>query len=182
MMLSIINNNREALLSISGTRLWSGQNAQGYNCTSHLSVLCLFVMLTALCLQRTPSRGARSAHRCSAPDPSTTWCPSRSPSASCSPCPSGSRYVLRPALVARRLLTRCRRVQHKFWPRAGFQNFNTSIIMQYSCYLSVGINTSVNPAMAIGIFSQWWVRTRYPRWFTKYKYVLFAVSAPRMCS
>ena len=32
MMLSIINNNREALLSISGTRLWSGQNAQGYNC------------------------------------------------------------------------------------------------------------------------------------------------------
>ena len=31
-MLSIINNNRDALLSISGTRLWSGQNAQGYNC------------------------------------------------------------------------------------------------------------------------------------------------------
>ena len=53
----------------------------------------------------------------------------------------------------------------------GFQNFNTSIIMQYSCYLSVGINTSVNPSMAIGIFSQWWVRTRYPRWFTKYKCV-----------
>ena len=25
--------------------------------------------------------------------------------------------------------------------------------------------------MAIGVFSQWWVRTRYPRWFTKYKYV-----------
>lgn len=37
MMLSIINNNRAALLSISGTRLWSGQNAQGYNCTSRLS-------------------------------------------------------------------------------------------------------------------------------------------------
>ena len=34
-------------------------------------------------------------------------------------------------------------LQHKIWPKAGFQNFNTSIIMQYSCYLSVGINTSV---------------------------------------
>lgn len=37
-----------------------------------------------------------------------------------------------------------------------------------------GINTSVNPAMVIGIFSQWWVRTRYPRWFTKYNYVVAA--------
>lgn len=31
MMLSIINAQREALLSIAGTRLWSGQNAQSYN-------------------------------------------------------------------------------------------------------------------------------------------------------
>ncbi len=31
MMLTIVNSNREALLSISGTRLWSGQNAQGFN-------------------------------------------------------------------------------------------------------------------------------------------------------
>ena len=31
MMLTIINANRDALLSISGTRLWSGQNAQGFN-------------------------------------------------------------------------------------------------------------------------------------------------------
>jgi hypothetical protein len=28
-----------------------------------------------------------------------------------------------------------------------------------------------SPSMVIGIFSQWWVRTRYPRWFTKYKFV-----------
>lgn len=43
--------------------------------------------------------------------------------------------------------------------------------MQYSAYMSVGINTSTNPSMVIGLFSQWWVRTRYPRWFTKYKCV-----------
>ena len=61
--------------------------------------------------------------------------------------------------------------QWYLWPKAGFEKFSTPIILQYSTFLSVGINTSVNPAMAIGIFSQWWVRTRYPRWFTKYKYV-----------
>ena len=31
MMLTIIDANRDALLSISGTRLWSGQNAQSFN-------------------------------------------------------------------------------------------------------------------------------------------------------
>ena len=31
MMVTIINANRAALLSISGTRLWSGQNAQSFN-------------------------------------------------------------------------------------------------------------------------------------------------------
>ena len=62
--------------------------------------------------------------------------------------------------------------QWYIWPKARlFENFSTPIILQYSCFLSVGINTSVNTGMAIGVFSQWWVRTRYPRWFTKYKYV-----------
>lgn len=61
------------------------------------------------------------------------------------------------------------------WPKAGFENFSTPIILQYSCVLSVGVNTQVNPGMVIGLFSQWWVRTRYPRWFTKYKYVIFAL-------
>ena len=31
MMVTIINANRAALLSISGTRLWSGRNAQSFN-------------------------------------------------------------------------------------------------------------------------------------------------------
>ena len=55
-----------------------------------------------------------------------------------------------------------------------FKNLNTSIILQYSCYLSVGVNTQVNTSMALGVFSQWWVRTRYPRWFAKYNYILGA--------
>ena len=69
--------------------------------------------------------------------------------------------------------------QWYLWPKAGFEKFSTPIILQYSTFLSVGINTSVNPSMAIGIFSQWWVRTRYPRWFTKYKCVSASVSPAR---
>ena len=32
-------------------------------------------------------------------------------------------------------------------------------------------------AQFIGMFSQWWMRTRHPRWFTKYKYVIVALFA-----
>ncbi|KAH9936802.1 OPT oligopeptide transporter [Epithele typhae] len=134
MMLTIINANRAALLSISGTRLWSGQNAQGFNTNGiswgglgpemfgihgvyHMVPLCLAIGV---------------------------FCPL-------------------PLIAA-----------WYIWPKAGFENFSTPIILQYSTFLSVGINTSVNPMMAIGIFSQWWVRTRYPRWFTKYNYIVAA--------
>ncbi|KAF7799543.1 hypothetical protein EIP86_010780 [Pleurotus ostreatoroseus] len=134
MMLSIINNNRDALLSISGTRLWSGQNAQGYNSNA--------ISWGALGPQMF---GPHALYR-----------------------------MVPISLAIGVVLPLPFWVAHKIWPKAGFQNFNTSIIMQYSCYMSVGINTSVNPAMVLGIFSQWWVRTRYPRWFTKYNYIVAA--------
>ncbi|KAJ6572829.1 hypothetical protein DFH09DRAFT_1152759 [Mycena vulgaris] len=53
-----------------------------------------------------------------------------------------------------------------------FRNFNTGIVIQYSCYLSVGINTSVNTATAVGLFSQLYLRKKHPRWFTKYNYIV----------
>ncbi|KAI0364037.1 OPT oligopeptide transporter [Pilatotrama ljubarskyi] len=134
MMVTIIDQNRDALLSISGTRLWSGQNAQGYNSNAiswgalgpemfgingvyHMVPLCLVIGL----------------------------------------------FTPLPLILA-----------YKLWPKAGFQNFSAPIILQYSAYMSVGVNTQIWPAMVIGIFSQWWVRTRYPRWFTKYNYIVAA--------
>ncbi|KAK7694019.1 hypothetical protein QCA50_003595 [Cerrena zonata] len=133
-MLSVINNNREALLSVAGTRLWSGQNAQQYNSNAI-------------------SWGALGPQMFGA----------------------GSTYQMVPiSLAIGVFLPLPFYIMHRLWPKVGFNNLNTSIIMQYSCYLSVGINTSVNPAMVIGIFSQWWVRTRYPRWFTKYNYITAA--------
>ncbi|KAJ3488990.1 hypothetical protein NLI96_g2467 [Meripilus lineatus] len=134
MMLSIITNNRDALLSVSGTRLWSGQNAQGYNSNA--------ISWGALAPQMFGP---------------------------------GSTYKMVPiSLAIGVILPFPFYFAHRMWPKVGFNNLNTSIIMQYSCFLSVGINTSVNPAMVIGIFSQWFVRTRFPRWFTKYNYIVAA--------
>ncbi|EKM55312.1 uncharacterized protein PHACADRAFT_255841 [Phanerochaete carnosa HHB-10118-sp] len=134
MMLSIINSNREALLSISGTRLWSGQNAQTYNSNAI-------------------SWGALAPQMFG---------------------PKGVYHMVPISLAIGVFLPLPFWFAHKRWPKAGFQNYNTSIITQYSAFLSVGINTSVNPSMVIGLFSQWWVRTRYPRWFTKYNYIVAA--------
>ncbi|CAL1705639.1 unnamed protein product [Somion occarium] len=134
MMLSIINSNREALLSVAGTRLWSGQNAQQYNSNAI-------------------SWGALAPQMFG---------------------PHATYKMVPISLAIGIFLPFPFYFAHRLWPKAGFNNLNTSIIMQYSCYLSVGINTSVNPAMVLGIFSQWWVRTRYPRWFTKYNYIMAA--------
>ncbi|KAI0822753.1 OPT oligopeptide transporter [Trametes gibbosa] len=134
MMISIIDANRDALLSISGTRLWSGQNAQGYNSNA--------ISWGGLAPQMF---GAKSVYH---------MVPISLAIGVFLPLPFIAAWYI--------------------WPKGGFENFSTPIILQYSCYLSVGINTSVNPSMVIGLFSQWWVRTRYPRWFTKYNYIMAA--------
>ena len=41
-------------------------------------------------------------------------------------------------------------------------------------WLSFGINASVLSMFAVGIASQWWLRTRHPRWFSNYNYILAA--------
>ncbi|KZT11134.1 OPT oligopeptide transporter [Laetiporus sulphureus 93-53] len=134
MMLSIINAQRPALLSIAGTRLWSGQNAQSYNSNAI-------------------SWGALGPEMFG---------------------PHSTYRMVPISLAIGLVLPIPFYIAYRIWPKAGFQNLNTSIIMQYSCYLSVGVNTSVNTGMALGILSQWWIRTRYPRWFTKYNYIVAA--------
>lgn len=93
---------------------------------------------------------------------------------------AGETYVLVPACLGIGLLLPIptyliwRFVVPHTWKktRDGFKIINTAIIAQYSCYMSVGVNTSVIPAAVIGLFSQAFVRRRYPRAFTKYNYLL----------
>jgi len=44
----------------------------------------------------------------------------------------------------------------------------------YIGWLCVGINSSVTSYFVIAWLSQWYLRTRYPRWFAKYNYILGA--------
>ncbi len=44
----------------------------------------------------------------------------------------------------------------------------------YMSWLCVGISSSYTSYYAIALFSQWYLRTRYPRWFAKYNYILGA--------
>ncbi|TRM66262.1 OPT oligopeptide transporter protein-domain-containing protein [Schizophyllum amplum] len=133
MMLSIIKNQREDLLSISGTRLWSGQNAQSYN-------------FNAI------AWGALGRQMFS---------------------PGKVYYMVPISLAIGAALPIPHYILHRLYPKNQFlANFNTGIVTQYACYLSVGVNTQVNTTMVLGIFSQWFVRRRFPRWFTKYNYIV----------
>ena len=41
-------------------------------------------------------------------------------------------------------------------------------------WLCVGINSSVLSYFTVAFLSQWWLRTRYPRWFAQYNYIVGA--------
>lgn len=83
---------------------------------------------------------------------------------------------------------------HKLWPRLRANYLYTPVIWwvtivmvywansdngalsssYYIGWLCVGINSSILSYFAIAWASQWWLRTRYPHWFTKYNYILAA--------
>ncbi|KAI0312705.1 OPT oligopeptide transporter protein-domain-containing protein [Amylostereum chailletii] len=132
MLLNIIDNNRAALLSISGTRLWSGQNPQSFNSNAI-------------------SWGALGPKMFGA----------------------GGEYVMIPISLAIGIFLPIPFwLLHRKYPGKGFDWFVTPIITQYSAWLTVGINTSILFLVVIGIISQYYVRRRYPRWFTKYNYIV----------
>lgn len=119
-MVSIIDAQRPALLSVSGTRLWSGQNAQLFRGTS--------IAWGALGPQM------------------FAW---------------GSTYYMVPlSLFLGLFLPLPFYFLHRRRPKAGWNNLSTPVMLQYACFMSVGINTSVNPSMVIGIFSQYFVRRK----------------------
>jgi hypothetical protein len=55
-----------------------------------------------------------------------------------------------------------------------FKYLNASMILWYMGWLFVGINASITMYFAIGFFSQWFLRRRYPQLFVKYNYIVSA--------
>ncbi|KAF7973862.1 hypothetical protein HWV62_14070 [Athelia sp. TMB] len=63
---------------------------------------------------------------------------------------------------------------HRYFPKLRADYLYTPIIVYFIGWLCVGINASITSYFAIAWFSQWYLRTRYPRWFAKYNYILGA--------
>ena len=150
MMNSIIDNQRDILLSIQGTNIWSGQQPQQYN-------------------SQAIAWGGLSHELFS----------------------TGQRYEWVPlAYLVGLIVPIPFWVIHRYWPKLRADYLYTPVIvyvlrcfekqhahMFYSYYigwLCVGINSSILSYFAIAFLSQWWLRTRYPRWFSKYNYIVGA--------
>ncbi|KAJ7261713.1 OPT oligopeptide transporter protein-domain-containing protein [Mycena haematopus] len=63
---------------------------------------------------------------------------------------------------------------YRFWPKLRTDYLYTPVICYYMGWLAVGINSTTPSYFAVAYLSQWWLRTRYPKWFTKYNYILAA--------
>ncbi|KAG2041639.1 OPT oligopeptide transporter protein-domain-containing protein [Suillus americanus] len=134
LMNSIINNQREVLLSVQGTNIWSGQQPQSYNSQA--------IAWGGL------------AHELFSTGQRYQWVP--------------LSYLI--GLVAPLPFW----IIHRYWPRLRMDYYYIPIICYYVGALSAGINSSVVSYYMVSFSCQWWLRTRYPRWFVKYNYLVGA--------
>ncbi|KAJ3739221.1 OPT oligopeptide transporter protein-domain-containing protein [Lentinula detonsa] len=134
LMNSIIDNQREILLSVEGTNIWSGQQPQQYNSQAIAWGGLAHELFT-----------------------------------------SGKRYQwVAWAYVVGLVVPVPFWLIHRYYPKLRADYLYTPVICYYIGWLCVGINSSILSYFSIAFLSQWWLRTRYPRWFAKYNYILAA--------
>ncbi|KAG2353184.1 OPT oligopeptide transporter [Suillus spraguei] len=134
MMNSIIDNQREILLSVQGTNIWSGQQPQQYN-------------------SQAIAWGGLSNELFSV----------------------GERYQWVPwAYLLGLFVPIPFWIIHRYWPKLRADYLYTPVICYFIGWLCVGINSSILSYFTVAFLSQWWLRTRYPRWFAKYNYIIGA--------
>ncbi|KAF8843591.1 OPT superfamily oligopeptide transporter [Paxillus ammoniavirescens] len=134
LMNSIVDNQREILLSVQGTSAWSGQQPQQYNSQA--------IAWGGL------------GHQLFSVGMRYQWVPWSYIVGLFAPVPFW--------------------VVHRYWPKLRADYYYTPIICTYIGWLCVGINSSYLSYFAIAFLSQWWIRTRYPRLFQKYNYLVGA--------
>ncbi|KAG9318821.1 OPT oligopeptide transporter protein-domain-containing protein [Chiua virens] len=134
LMNSIIANERDILLSVEGTNIWSGQQPQQYN-------------------SQAIAWGGLS-HQLFSVGMRYQWVP--------------WAYLVGVAVPVPFWII------HRYWPKLRADYLYTPIICYFLGYLCVGINSSVMMYFIIAFVSQWWLRTRHPRWFQKYNYIIGA--------
>ncbi|KAH7889787.1 OPT oligopeptide transporter protein-domain-containing protein [Phlebopus sp. FC_14] len=64
---------------------------------------------------------------------------------------------------------------HRLYPKQWIWSYlNLPIIFTYLGWLPYSVNGMWWPGFLIGLFTQWWVRTRRPKWYNKYNYLTSA--------
>ena len=168
-MNSIIDNQRPILLSVEGTNIWSGQQPQQYN-----SQAIAWGGLRYLFFQSSPSKFVDdhfNSHQLFA---------------------VGKRYqFVAWAYLIGFMVPVPFWIMYRLWPKLRTDYLYTPVIWcvehipfiticwsiygsYYIGWLCVGINSSILSFFSVAFLSQWWLRTRYPRWFNKYNYVVAA--------
>ncbi|KAI1798399.1 OPT oligopeptide transporter, partial [Ganoderma leucocontextum] len=139
MMITIVNNNRAALIDPVGTRVWSGWIIQGYNSSS----VALGAFGKELFTYGKPYYLIGFAFFIGLSFPVPFW-------------------------LAHKL------AKKGSWIARAAESVNTPIISLYIGYLPYSVNGQWWSCLVIGVLSQWWARTRRPKWFKKYNYLTSA--------
>ncbi|KAG8217851.1 OPT oligopeptide transporter [Butyriboletus roseoflavus] len=134
LMNSIIDSQREILLSVQGTNIWSGQQPQQYNSQAIIWGGLSHELFSASMRYQWVS-----------------W-----------------SYLVGLAVPVPFWLV------HRYWPLLRADYLYTPIICLFISFLSTGINSTVLAYFVIAFISQWWIRTRYPRWFQTHNYLVSA--------
>ncbi|KAK8080512.1 OPT oligopeptide transporter protein-domain-containing protein [Apiospora hydei] len=157
-MMSITEAQRDILLSIEGTHIWSGAHLQSFNTQAvtwvskslratsmHFSVSFADIMIL--------TQGGLSKYMYS-------W---------------GSTYQWVPlGLVLGFAAPLPLYFAHRHMPNYGLDKVNLPIIAWHIGYLVSGINSSILSYFLIAFWSQFYLRRYKPEWFLKYNYVLCA--------
>ncbi|PWN54029.1 OPT superfamily oligopeptide transporter [Violaceomyces palustris] len=89
----------------------------------------------------------------------------------------GPYFLIPMALVIGAACVIVHRIFHHFVPRLGplsTDKINLPIIFMYSGWLASGQSCIILSQILVGVFSQWFLRTRYPKLFKEYNYIIGA--------
>ena len=154
MMNQIVTNQRDILLSVEGTNVWSGQQPQQYNSQVCPTSFILFAVRPVTNKSSQAVAWGGLAHDLFSVGGRYEW----------------TTLVFLLGFIAPLPFY----LAHRLYPKLGFDGINTGVIIYYAEYLCVGINSSIMAFFAIGFTSQFYIRRYYPNIFLKYNYLVSA--------
>ncbi|KAH9042868.1 oligopeptide transporter [Lactarius hengduanensis] len=89
--------------------------------------------------------------------------------------PSGPYFIIPMGIFIGFVVSVIHWLIEKRWPYIGPVRVNQVIvplIIQYSAWLSAGVNSIASSVIIVGLVSQFWLRRYHPGWYRKYNYIL----------